>query len=264
MVPTRGPEAPGEGGLAREAVARLEGELDAAGLDVRGALTGEVWDGCVAAPFRREALLSGAGAVWLLGAGAGLFAAAAAGPDGGGSDPLDRHVARTVRATVATLRGAGLRAVPVLGHVPAAGGFADLVAAARAAGLGWPSRLGLLLHPVRGPWWSLRAAILTDAALAPGHPRTDASPCTGCHAPCTRVCPGAAPGPGGFDVARCAAVRAADPRCALRCDARRACPVGAAHRYEPGDEARLMRASRAAVLAHAGRAPPGAAGPGPE
>jgi epoxyqueuosine reductase QueG len=131
------------------------------------------------------------------------------------------------------------------------GAYPDLVAAARGAGLGWPSRLGLLLHPERGPWWSLRAALLTDAPLAVGAPLASPPPCAACEAPCTRVCPGAAPGPGGFDVGRCGAVRARDPRCAERCDARRACPVGAAHRYAAGDEAAGMRASQGAMAVRA-------------
>ena len=225
--------------------------LDAAGLDVRGVVAGEAWDAQVAAPFRRAALLPEARVAWVLGAGARLFAAAAAGPDAHTADPLDRHTLRAAGAAVRALGAAGFRAALVPGHVARDGVFPDLVAAGRAAGLGWPSRLGLLLHPERGPWWSLRAALLTDAPLRPGAPRPEPGPCTACDAPCTRACPADAPTPAGFEVVRCGAVRAAGPGCAERCDARRACPVGAVHRYPPDAEARVMRDSRPAMAARA-------------
>lgn len=233
-------------------VARVGARLDTAGLDVRGVVAAADWDAAVAAPFRCAARLPGARAAWILGAGRALFAAAAAGPDAAADHPLDRHTRRAAREAARGLAAAGWRVATVPGFVRRAGAFPDLVAAGRAAGLGWPSRLGLLLHPERGPWWSLRAALLTDAPLRPGAPRPEPAPCTGCEAPCTRVCPAGAPGPDGFDVPACGAVRAAG-RCAARCDARRACPEGAAHRYDPADEARLMRRSRPAMVARAGR-----------
>jgi hypothetical protein len=41
---------------------------------------------------------------------------------------------------------------------------------ARDAGLGFPSRLGLLLHPTFGPWLGLRAVCFTDEELPPTGP----------------------------------------------------------------------------------------------
>ena len=143
-----------------------------------------------------------------------------------------------------------LGAVAVFAHRPVAGAFADFVALGRAAGLGWPSRLGLLLHPERGPWIHLRGALLLpfDAGEGDG-PLAGSGPCPACPAPCSTACPAAAPRSAGFDVARCGATRRTEPGCAHRCDARRACPVGEAHAYGEAEEARLMALSLPAMTA---------------
>lgn len=122
------------------------------------------------------------------------------------------------------------------------GAFADFVALGEAAGLGARSRLGLLLHPVWGPWWALRALLLVPEPLPATGPLAGFEPCTGCPAPCTAACPVAAPGPGGFDVGACGAHRRTGA-CASACDARRACPVGAEHAYGPAAEAWHQRAA---------------------
>jgi epoxyqueuosine reductase len=102
------------------------------------------------------------------------------------------------------------------------------------AGLGGRSRLGLLLHPTFGPWLGLRACAFLDESLSPA-PVAAPDPCAGCPAPCVTACPGSAFTEGRWDVFRCSAFHAESERCATSCDARDACPVGAAHRY-PADE----------------------------
>jgi epoxyqueuosine reductase len=104
---------------------------------------------------------------------------------------------------------------------------------ARAAGLGVPSRLGVLIHPVFGPWIAFRAAVLVPEVVSAPRPADQFDPCPGCAQPaCMAACPGRAVGPGGWDVGACAATRAdADDPCAGGCHARLACVVGPEHRY---------------------------------
>jgi epoxyqueuosine reductase QueG len=120
----------------------------------------------------------------------------------------------------------------------------------RAAGLPAPGPLGLQIHPRFGPWWAYRAFAVLTVAL-PEEPTVD-SPCEGCPAPCTSVCPGQAVATGGFVLGRCIARRLADEGCHLSCAARLRCPVGAAEAYPPEQLGYHMAAS----LRHL-RAPPG-------
>jgi hypothetical protein len=107
------------------------------------------------------------------------------------------------------------------------------------AGLGHPSRLGLLLHPEHGPWIALRAAV-----ALPERPDglTTASetqpPCIACVArhgdagpPCARACPGGAFARGTWDVDACATFHVTSTGCSATCHARLACPVGVQSRY---------------------------------
>ena len=129
---------------------------------------------------------------------------------------------------------------------------------AHAAGLGWKSRIGLLLHPEAGPWLGLRAACLTTDALET-LPVTGSlageGPCGGCPAPCVTACPAAAIHPAeGWQVGPCARHQGQSSSCEAGCLSRSACPVGAAHRY---DSLQLHYHShrptgRAALAAHLG------------
>jgi epoxyqueuosine reductase QueG len=231
------------GSADRAARERLTGVLGPAGFDVCGVIGIERYDVCVAPPWRSERLLPGARRAVVIGSGGrALWRAFERAPEFGvGSDPLDAYCERIAAEAVAALAGTGHPAVAILAHHPRDGTFADLVALGREAGLGAPSRLGLLVHPVYGPWLSLRAVVLT-AAEVPVTPKPEAfDPCTGCPAPCASACHGAAVLPAGFDVGRCAATRARDPACAARCDARHACVLGQDHAYLSSAEAHHMR-----------------------
>ncbi len=164
----------------------------------------------------------------------------------GGPDPVDTIVRDALAALPVR---ADRRWVRCADDVPDAPDFRAL---ARAAGLGWASRLGLLLHPTFGPWIGLRAAVFVPERLA-ATPLSGPSPCADCPAPCVAACPAAAI-VDTWDAARCLPWQAARDTCHGGCLARSACPVGAAHAYGP-DQHRYHHhpPSRAALLAE--RAP---------
>jgi hypothetical protein len=106
------------------------------------------------------------------------------------------------------------------------------------AGLGGPSLLGVLIHPVYGPWIAFRAALLVNVPLdAPG-PADGFDPCPQCTArTCVAACPASAvSSPAGWDIPRCLTHRIeVEADCATRCHARVACVIGPEHCY-PDDE----------------------------
>jgi len=217
--------------------------LDAAGLDLRGALASADYDARVPPAWRAEATLPGARGALVIGSGGRALwnAARTGGALDASADPLDTHTTHALEACVAMLREAGERAVALFAHERRGGAYADFVALGHAARLGAPSRLGMLVHPVYGPWLSLRALLLSTLAWPGAGPLPGFDPCRGCPAPCATTCHGGALPPGGFDAPRCGATRRRDPRCALRCDARRACVLGRDHAYAAEAEAHHMR-----------------------
>jgi epoxyqueuosine reductase len=113
--------------------------------------------------------------------------------------------------------------------------FVDFRKLALGAGLGWPSRLGLVLHPEAGVWWGLRAACFTTEQLPLSQPLPGEGPCASCAAPCVTACPVDALTPR-YDVQRCADWQRDQPTCEGGCLARSACPHGSPygvhqHRY---------------------------------
>jgi epoxyqueuosine reductase len=225
------------------AAAALDPGLARAGFNLVGALDADRYAAMVPAAWRPAVLLPTARTVLVLGCGGRAFGRAALAA-GAAPDPFDRLTRRAAGAAAAALQEQGWRALPVFYFERRGDAFADFVALARASGLGAPSRLGLLLHPVYGPWISIRALLLTERPFADTGALAFA-PCDGCPAPCAAACHGAAVGPDGLDAAACASTRAGLPACALRCDARRACVVGREHAYAEEVEALHARASLA-------------------
>ena len=228
----------------------LGSELARSGLDVAATLDVAAYEQCVPSAWRAAELLPGARSAIVVGAGGRALHerfSALGRPRG---LALDDYAAEAIEHGCRALRAAG-HAARAFGYEARQGGVhVDLVALARRAGLGAPSRLGLLIHPRYGPWLSLRFLVLSarpvPAASAP--PAFD--PCAGCAAPCSQACPAAAPRalPAGFDVASCADERGRSSACRLRCAARRACVVGPEHAYSDEAEALHMEASLAATL----------------
>ena len=120
--------------------------------------------------------------------------------------------------------------------------------AAEAAGLGRPGLLGVLLHPVYGPWMALRAALLLPVVPEAPRPADGFDPCSTCAArPCIAACPNGAVDARGWDVDGCMATRGPDDACAAACHARLACVVGPEHRYPPDALAHHQGAARRVV-----------------
>jgi hypothetical protein len=97
------------------------------------------------------------------------------------------------------------------------------------------SPIGLTVHPVFGLWHAFRAALLFDDD--PRFPATDEeSPCDRCaERPCLGTCPVNAFSVAGYDFKACLGYLCAreNPCRSEGCDARKACPVGQDHRYQP-------------------------------
>jgi len=227
----------------------LSPELVAAGFNVAGVLRAERYDGLVSSAWRSATLLPGARSVVVLGCGGRAFGESFLGsPEARETKhPVDRFTRRVVSAGVAGLAEAA--AQPIFYWEKRGEAYADFVALGRAAGLGACGRLGLLLHPTYGPWFSLRAAIITSALLPSGEEDVGFAPCVDCPAPCAEACPGEAVALAGFDALACAETTRGNAGCASRCAARHACVIGGEHAFSPEVESRF----RAAVIAYSAR-----------
>jgi hypothetical protein len=177
-------------------------------------------------------------------------------------DPLDAFTRSVVEDAVAPLRaelGGSVSIVYPFDVVPPVLSFMHL---AECAGLGSPSLLGILVHPVYGPWMALRAALLLPYACADmPRPADGFDPCPTCiERPCIAACPGGAIGPGGWDIPRCGAHRLSGTGdgCDAGCHARIACVLGPEHRYPPEALAFHQSRSLGAVTRSPNEAPGGA------
>ena len=166
------------------------------------------------------------------------FAASPEASDGC-ADPLDRWSRRVIEALAREL---GATALFPFGGPP----WLPFQQWARRAEPVHASPIGILIHPRYGLWHSYRGALGFSAALAVPEPEAAASPCDSCSGRwCLKACPVGAFSGSGYDVGACAAhvKSAAGADCvALGCRARRACPVGAEHAYEPEQANFHMRA----------------------
>lgn len=145
-------------------------------------------------------------------------------------DPLDRWSERTLSALADQL---GATALFPFGGPP----WHPFGRWAVRTGEVFPSPLGILVHPHWGLWHSYRGALaFADLLELPARePALRASPCATCAAkPCLHACPVSAFSEKGYAVDDCRAhlAGATGRDCnANGCLARRACPVGAEHRY---------------------------------
>lgn len=125
----------------------------------------------------------------------------------------------------------------------------NFMEAGKAAGLSGPSIIGVVVHPIYGPWIAFRAAILlTESIDAPGE-ALGFDPCPSCTVrTCISACPADAVNfATGWDIPKCLTHRVeVEADCAPRCHARAGCVLGPEHRY-PDEELAYhqMRALRA-------------------
>lgn len=146
-----------------------------------------------------------------------------------GEHPIDDFTVRSIERCFAEHLPANRYRIVYPGDAPV--GLQQLGALA-----GWhhaaPFMVGI--DPDWGSWYAYRAVVLADTGFCP-FPAVDRSnPCSRCvNRPCIAACPAQAMAGGGFSLARCAAYRLQPgSACAFTCQARLACPVGSAHRYD--------------------------------
>lgn len=223
---------------------RIVAQLADAGLGLTGTLPIALYDSLVPAPWSSAQLMPGArGALVVGNAGRTLWERFVASPERAlASDPLDAYTRRVLDAAARIAEPAAAVAF-----------YADrrdslylpLVALARRAGFGSPGRVGVLIHPVYGPWIGVRAVLLL-AEPVPFREPAPYAPCDSCPAPCASACHGSVIGATGVDAPACYQVRLTKPECALRCDARSACIVGPEHAYSAEQTAHHSRIRTAA------------------
>ena len=208
--------------------------IERAGLVARGALRLAESERTGALGDVRTIVLAGMAGRW----GWDAFAASPEARDGV-DHPLDRWSRRVIEALAREL---GATAFFPFGGPP----FWPFQQWAMRAEPVHPSPIGVLIHPRYGLWHSYRGALGFGEALAVPQPEASPSPCDSCRERwCLGACPVGAFSPAGYDVASCAGhlKSPAGADCMdFGCRARRACPVGAEHAYEPDQANFTMRA----------------------
>ncbi len=230
----------------------LKDSLAQAGLNLTAPIAVDRYDAIVAGPWRSSQVAPGCGSVLIVGnGGRDLWPQFERAPEFTlRRNPLDRYTERILRESV--------------GHSDAAIGFSlytdkrndaylPLIALAHAAGLGVPSRLGVLVHPKFGPWIALRSVIYLKDSMTI-QPAAAFDPCPTCAAPCQTQCHGQAVGPITVDIERCFRTKILNVACRAACDARTACVVGPEHAYSTTQIAHHSRIRwRSSTLRHAAK-----------
>lgn len=155
-------------------------------------------------------------------------------------DPVDTFVAEVLDQLRARIRPA----TRLLWPDPSPSAAFPISTAARQAGWGHRSRMGLTIHPRHGLWVACRAAILVSDPIPEDLEPPAPSPCTTCaDAPCVSACPiDAVGGPTGVDLVPCFTERLRpEAACGAACAARLSCPVGATFRYSDAQIAHHQR-----------------------
>ncbi len=215
------------------------------GLNLIGAVPLQLYNAAVAAQLQSNAIDRDARSVVVIGNGGGEFWGAyrrhvQQHPQWERREhPLDDFTRAVIENEIAgRVRQRGLRCTVVY---PFATGAANLhfMELGRIAGIGGPSRLGILIHPVYGTWIALRAALLMDEMLDVPGDGLGFDPCPQCvPRACVPACPAAAVSDRGWDVIACLKHRVESaPDCAQGCYSRLRCVIGPQHRY-PDDEIR--------------------------
>jgi len=211
------------------------------GLNLVSAVGVDMYDSVVTHRYRARAIAPRAKSIVVIGSGGGGFWRAAsrhaeAHPGWWTREnPLDDFTREVIDGAVVPAANSPARVIyPFMGDGPTL----NFIELAKAAGLAGATILGVVAHPVFGPWIAFRAALLLDDSLdAPGDAR-GFDPCPSCTTrSCIAACPvGAVAHPAGWDIPKCVTHRVENETdCATRCHARVACVLGPEHRY-PDDE----------------------------
>ncbi len=214
-----------------------------AGLNLVAAVPIDRYDGLAAPDYRAGAIWPECRSIVLLGNGGADFWRAfkvhVANNNGWfeRDNPLDDFTREFVdKEIVGPIRALGQRCIAVypFGQGPAL----NFMQLATVAGLAAPSIIGVVVHPVFGPWIAFRAALLVDREIDHPGSAIDFDPCPTCSTrSCVSACPAAAVSfPGGWNIHGCLVHRVeAHSDCVDRCHARIACVLGPENRY-PDDE----------------------------
>jgi epoxyqueuosine reductase len=223
------------------------------GLNLVAAAPSAHYDAVVTPAYQVQAIAPGARSIMVIGNGGGAFwrsfqQHAEENPGWTSRDnPLDDFtrvvIERDVRPVLSSLAHTIL--YPFLSNGPTL----NFMEAGKAAGLCGPSIIGVMVHPVYGPWIAFRAAILVGESIAAAGEAYRFDPCPSCTArTCISACPAEAVSlASGWDIPKCLTHRVeVEADCAPRCHARAGCVLGPEHRY-PDDELAYhqMRALRA-------------------
>jgi hypothetical protein len=223
--------------------AELVSEAMTRGFNLIGFVGPQQFDACQPPGRRASDVLPDCGTIFLLGSGGSGFWShlLAQGPPiqapAPGYHPVDDYCAKSCGELTEWLGARGVTSRTTFPDDPSALNFMHL---AEVAGWGTISPvLGILLHPEFGPWVSMRAAVLVEGlpfGSVEGEEHQPFQPCLNCSKPCVKACPvHVFDGMGSVDLRACADNRHAG-ECGHGCDARRACPVGAAERYGEEEE----------------------------
>lgn len=111
--------------------------------------------------------------------------------------------------------------------------FVDFKVLAHQAGLGWSSKLGILINKTYGLWFGIRLACFTTELINPTGPLLKPGPCDTCNDfNCVTKCPGEAISTlKGWNLDQCVSFQNKKTTCQQQCPSRLACPISRAHTY---------------------------------
>jgi epoxyqueuosine reductase QueG len=226
------------------------------GLNLIAALPAERYELAAAPAYRADNISPGCRSIVVIGNGGADFwstykAHAAKTPGWLQRDnPLDDFTCEVIeKQIVMPIQAEGVRCFTVY-PFGSGGPTLNFMQLAMLAGLAAPSIIGVVVHPVFGPWIAFRAALLLDSEIDHPGDAIGFDPCPTCSSrSCISACPAAAVSfPSGWNIPKCLAHRVeAHPDCADRCHARVACVLAPDRRY-PDDELAYHQARALRVM----------------
>jgi epoxyqueuosine reductase QueG len=241
--------------MNRTVISAIEAAGAPFGLNLVGATSTEKYDARVTLAYRASAIAPGARSIIVIGNGGGAMWRALtrhAETNPGWmerANPLDDFTRLIIERDIAPLVAGRAADPPIVYPFMGDGATLNFIEAAKSAGVGAPSILGVAIHPRFGPWIAFRAALMIRDELDLPADAAGFDPCPQCVSrDCMSACPVSAISPtSGWDVPRCLTYRVeSEHDCAGGCHARINCVFGRDQVY-PADELRYhqMRAMRA-------------------